>query len=77
MFSFFNIVLVIHSEKNFPHRKNGKYNEQSTTFILGKTMDENNDNGKTEFQFESEEHCFNTCNITQPEWCRNIEVGLS
>jgi len=40
-------------------------------------MDENNGNGKTEFQFESEEHCFNTCNITQPEWCRNIEVGLS
>ena len=58
-------------------RKNGKHNEQSTTFILGKTMDENNGNGKTEFQFESEEHCFNTCNITQPEWCRNIEVGLS
>ena len=48
-----------------------------TTLILGKTMDENNGNGKTEFQFESEEHCFNTCNITQPEWCRNIEVGLS
>ena len=69
--------LVNHSEKTFPHRKNGKYNEQSTTSILGKIMDENNGNGKTGFQFKSEEHCFNTCNITQPEWCRNIEVGLS
>ena len=45
--------------------------------ILGKTMDENNGNDKPEFQFNSEEHCFSTCNITQPEWCTNIEVGLT
>ena len=40
-------------------------------------MDKNGGAEKERFQFESDEDCFNTCNITQAEWCENIEVGVT
>ncbi len=32
--------------------------------------------GGFSFEFDSKEDCRSTCNITQDQWCDNIEVGI-